>query len=362
MTGKITLVLIFILCICGAKAQVADTVQQQVDIYYSSPKTYELAGVKVVGGDYDGLASIAGLTIGMPIQIPGETITRAIKRLYDQGLFSNISIAVDRIEDDKVYLTMYIQERHKLSKINYIGLKKSEENKIKEKMNLGVGSQVTDFMKTTLKSQVEKYLKEKGYYNTNIKIIQRDDPKEKNYVVLDVIVEKHNKIKIADIIINGNEQMKDGRLKAAMKKTKEKSLVNFFKSSNYIEKNYDEDKYHLVDKYNEKGFRDAVIVSDSVVQISPKRVKIYIDVQEGNKYYFNNISWVGNTIYDSETLSRILNIKKGDVYNSKYLNERITTDEDAVSNIYQNNGYLFSRLMPIETIAGEDSIQGDYSR
>lgn len=150
--------------------------------------------------------------------------------------------------------------------------------------------------------------------------------------------------------------MKDGRLKAAMKKTKEKSFVNFFKSAKYIEKNYDEDKYNLVDKYNEKGFRDAVIVSDSVVQISPKRVKIYIDVQEGNKYYFNNISWVGNTIYDSETLSRLLNIKKGDVYNSKYLNERISSDEDAVSNIYQNNGYLFSRLMPIETIVGEDSI------
>ena len=253
MTGKITLLLIFILCVCGAKAQVADTTGQQVDIYYSTPKTYELGGVKVVGGDYDGLASIAGLTDGMSIQVPGEAITKAIKRLYDQNLFSNISIAVDRIEGDKIYLIMYVQERHKLSRINYIGLKKSEENKIKEKMNLSLGSQVTDFMKSNLKIQVEKYLKEKGYYNTNIKIIERDDPKEKNYVVLDVIVEKHNKIKIDEIIINGNKQMKDGRLKAAMKKTKEKSFINFFKSAKYIEKNYDEDKYNLVDKYNEKG-------------------------------------------------------------------------------------------------------------
>ena len=170
-------------------------------------------------------------------------------------------------------------------------------------MNLLPGSQVTDLMKSNLKMQIEKYLKEKGYYNTNIRIIQRDDPEHSNFVILDAIVEKHNKIKIDEIIITGNKLMKDGRLKGAMKKTKEKSLRNFFKSANYIEKNYDEDKFLLVDKYNEKGFRDAVILSDSVVQISPKRVKIYIDVQEGNKYYFNNITWVGNTIYSSDVLS-----------------------------------------------------------
>ena len=359
MTGKITLLLIFILCVYGAKAQVADTTQQY-DIFYSSPKTYELAGVRAVGGgenyDEDYLAQMAGLSIGMAVQIPGETITRAIKRLYGHGIFSDVSIAIDKIEGDKVYLALYIKERHKLSKINYVGLKKAEENKIKEKMNLLPGSQVTDLMKSNLKMQIEKYLKEKGYYNTNIRIIQRDDPEHSNFVILDAIVEKHNKIKIDEIIITGNKLMKDGRLKGAMKKTKEKSLRNFFKSANYIEKNYDEDKFLLVDKYNEKGFRDAVILSDSVVQISPKRVKIYIDVQEGNKYYFNNITWVGNTIYSSDVLSDVLNIKKGDVYNSKYLGERMTSDDDAVSNLYQNNGYLFSRLVPVETISGEDSI------
>ena len=246
MTRKITFLLIFILCVCGAKAQeVADTTQQ-IDIFYSSPKTYELAGVKIVGGGdhYDDvyLAQLAGLSIGMSVQIPGEAITRAVKRLYDQGLFSDVSIAVDKIEGDKVYLAFYVKERHKLSKINYVGLKKAEENKIKEKMNLVYGSQVNDFMKSNLKIQIEKYLKEKGYYNTNIRIIQRDDPDQEGHVILDAIVEKHNKIKIDKIIIEGNELMKDGRLKAAMKKTKEKSLMNFFKSANYIEKNYDEKK------------------------------------------------------------------------------------------------------------------------
>ena len=172
--------------------------------------------------------------------------------------------------------------------------------------------------------------------------MQRDDPEKDNFVQLDVEVERNNKIKIKDIIITGNKEVKSGILKRAMKKTKDKSLRNFFKSSKYIENNYEDDKYNLLDKYNEKGYRDAMIVADSVVAISPDRVKIYLDVEEGNKYYFNTISWVGNTIYDSEYLSRVLNIKKGDVYNKKYFEERLRTDENtAVDKLYVNNGYLF---------------------
>ncbi len=187
--------------------------------------------------------------------------------------------------------------------------------------------------------------------------MQRDDPGKDNFVQLDVEVERNNKIKIKDIIITGNKEVKSGMLKRAMKKTKDKSLRNFFKSSKYIESNYEDDKYNLLDKYNEKGYRDAMIVADSVVAISPDRVKIYLDVEEGNKYYFNTISWVGNTIYDSEYLSRVLNIKKGDVYNKKYFEERLRTDENtAVDKLYVNNGYLFFRAIPVETVSGADSI------
>ena len=187
--------------------------------------------------------------------------------------------------------------------------------------------------------------------------MQRDDPEKDNFVQLDVEVERNNKIKIKDIIITGNKEVKSGILKRAMKKTKDKSLRNFFKSSKYIENNYEDDKYNLLDKYNEKGYRDAMIVADSVVAISPDRVKIYLDVEEGNKYYFNTISWVGNTIYDSEYLSRVLNIKKGDVYNKKYFEERLRTDENtAVDKLYVNNGYLFFRAIPVETVSRADSI------
>ncbi|MDL2231326.1 BamA/TamA family outer membrane protein, partial [Porphyromonadaceae bacterium OttesenSCG-928-L07] len=178
-----------------------------------------------------------------------------------------------------------------------------------------------------------------------------------NFVILDVIAERNNKIKISHVYINGNEHVRDGALKRSMKKTKEKSLVNFFRSSNYIEENFDDDKYNLLDKYNEKGYRDAIILSDSIVQVSPKRIDLYVNVEEGNKYYFNNITWLGNTIYDTEFLSRVLNIKKGDVYNKKYFTERLTGDENsAVDKLYVNNGYLFYRAMPVETIAGKDSI------
>lgn len=347
-------------CLCRVMAQSADTLSQP-EVYYSSPKTYVVGGIEVsgIGEQYDPetLVQLSGLQVGSEIKIPGDAITKAIRRLYGQGLFSDVSFAIDRYEGNKVFLILHLTERHKLSNINYIGLKKSEENKIKEKINPLPGTQVTDNMISNLEHIIEKYFKEKGYYNISIKVLQRDDPEHPNFVILDVTVERKSKIKISEVIITGNEQVRDGKLKGAMKKTKEKSLVNFFKSAKYIEDNYEDDKYNLLDKYNELGYRDASIVADSVVQISPNRVKIYIDVEEGNKYYYNNITWVGNTVADAETLSRILNVKKGDVYNKKYFEKRLKDDEDAVSNlVYLNKGYLFFRSMPVETVVGQDSI------
>lgn len=361
MVGRIILFFtIAILGFCQVNAQVADTLSQP-EVFYSSPKTYTIGGVEITGiADHyepETLLQLSGLSIGSEIKIPGDLITRAIKRLYANGLFSDVDISLDRIEGDKAYLIMQLTERHRLSKINYIGLKKAEETKIKEKINPLPGTQVTDNMITNLKHIIEKYFKEKGFYNITIKVLQRDDSELSNHLILDVIVEKKGKIKIDEIVIDGNKEISDSKLKGAMKKTKEKSLMNLFKSAKYIESSYEDDKYNLLEKYNEKGYRDAMILSDSVVQVSDNRVKIYVNVEEGNKYYFNNISWVGNTVHDSETLARILNIKKGDVYNKKYFNERLKDDEDnAVDKLYVNNGYLFFRAIPVETIVGSDSI------
>lgn len=361
MIGKVILGILIIFFAVGKVVAQNSGTTDHPEVFYSSPKTYVIGGIEVTGlGDqYDPgtLIQLAGLQFGSEIKIPGDAITKAIKRLYAQGLFSDVTISVDRVEGNKVFLIMNLTERHKLSGINYIGIKKSEETKIKEKINPLPGTQVTDNMISNLKHIIEKYFKEKGYYNMDVKVLQRDDPNAPNFVILDVSVERKSKIKISEVVITGNEEVKDRKLKGAMKKTKEKSLANFFKSSKYIETNYEDDKYNLLDKYNELGYRDASIIADSVVQVSPNRVKVYIDVEEGNKYFYNNITWVGNTVVDSDKLSRLLNISKGDTYNKKYFEERLREDEDAVANyFYLNQGYLFFQAMPIETVVGKDSI------
>lgn len=361
MIGKVILGILIIFFAVGKVVAQNSGSTDHPEVFYSSPKTYVIGGIEVTGlGDqYDPgtLIQLAGLQFGSEIKIPGDAITKAIKRLYAQGLFSDVTISVDRVEGNKVFLIMNLTERHKLSGINYIGIKKSEETKIKEKINPLPGTQVTDNMISNLKHIIEKYFKEKGYYNMDVKVLQRDDPNAPNFVILDVSVERKSKIKISEVVITGNEEVKDRKLKGAMKKTKEKSLANFFKSSKYIETNYEDDKYNLLDKYNELGYRDASIIADSVVQVSPNRVKVYIDVEEGNKYFYNNITWVGNTVVDSDKLSRLLNISKGDTYNKKYFEERLREDEDAVANyFYLNQGYLFFQAMPIETVVGKDSI------
>ena len=362
MIGKAILgILITFLSVGAVLGQATGTPDKLPEVFYSSPKTYEIGGIEVtgLGAQYDSetLIQLANLRVGSEIRIPGDEITRAIKRLYAQGMFSDIAISIDRIEGNKVYLVMSLTERHKLSGVHYVGIKNAEESKIKERITLLPGTQVTDNMISNLQHIVERYFKEKGYYNINIRVLQRDDPEKPNFVILDVIVERKEKIKISEVVITGNEEVKDKKLKNAMKKTKEKSLANFFKSSKYIEANYEDDKYNLLDRYNELGYRDASIVADSVVQVSDKRVKVYIDVDEGNKYYYNDITWVGNTVVDAERLSLLLNIQKGDVYNKKYFMERLQSDDDAVANyFYMNDGYLFFRAMPVETVVGNDSI------
>ncbi len=329
------------------------------DIYYSTPARYEIGGVEIEGIKYldeDVLIQLSGLTVGSSVIVPGDVITKAIKKLYSQGLFSDVKIIATKIVGEKIFLKIFLQERSRLSHINYIGAKKAEETKLRDRVKLQAGTQVTDNLIINTKYIIEKYYKEKGFYNIGIDIVQRDAPDKENSVILDVNISRKKKIKIKNIYINGNKEVSDGTLKKAMKKTKEKSLINFFKSAKYIEENYDEDKILLVEKYNEKGYRDAVILSDSIKQISEDRVAIYINVEEGDKYYFNNISWKGNTVYTAYQLERELKIRKGDVYNKTLLDKRLKEDETSVHSLYLDNGYLFCEIVPIETISGKDSI------
>jgi len=329
------------------------------DIYYSSPQKYEIGQIKVEGVKYldeDVLLQLSGLTVGESIMIPSDRITKAVKKLYAEGLFSDVKILADKIVGNKIYLRIFLQERPRLSRIEYKGAKKSEEKKIKDRLKLQAGVQVTDNLVMNTKYIIEKYYKEKGFYNIGVEIIQKDDAEKENNIILEINIKRKSKIKISNIFIAGNKEVKASKLKGAMKKTKEKSLINFFKSAKFIKEEYEADKILLLEKYNEKGYRDAVILSDSVVPVSDKRVNVYINVEEGSKYFFNNIKWVGNTVYTSEQLTGALKLQKGDVYNSSLLNKRLKEDDRSVHSQYLDNGYLFCDIATVETVVGKDSI------
>ena len=337
------------------------------DITYSgNPHTYKLAGLAVSGIDgYEDyvLTGISGLSIGQELEVPGTAITDAVKRYWKHGLFSDVSISADSIVGDKIYLRINLLPRPRVSTINYNGLKKSERDDLEKKLGLLKGGQITPNMISRAKILAKKYFDDKGYKNADINILQRDDVANKNQVILDINVDKKEKLKVRNIIIEGNEQLPMKKIKGsffskgAFAKTHEAGkLGNLLKSKKFTPERWAEDKKNLITKYNEFGFRDATILKDSVWNVDPKHVDIYVKVNEGKKYYIRNISWVGNTVYSTDYLSRLLGMKKGDVYNQTYLSKRLSQDEDAVGNEYWNNGYLFYRLEPTEVNIVGDSI------
>ena len=337
------------------------------DITYSgNPHTYKLAGLAVSGIDgYEDyvLTGISGLSIGQELEVPGTAITDAVKRYWKHGLFSDVSISADSIVGDNIYLRINLLPRPRISTINYNGLKKSERDDLEKKLGLLKGGQITPNMISRAKILAKKYFDDKGYKNAEINILQRDDVVNKNQVILDIDVDKKEKLKVRNIIIEGNEQLPIKKIKGsffskgAFAKTHEAGkLGNLLKSKKFTPERWAEDKKNLITKYNEFGFRDATILKDSVWNVDPKHVDIYVKVNEGKKYYIRNISWVGNTVYSTDYLSRLLGMKKGDVYNQTYLSKRLSQDEDAVGNEYWNNGYLFYRLEPTEVNIVGDSI------
>ena len=334
--------------------------------YTGSPKTYKLAGLTVTGIDgYEDyvLTGISGLAVGQELEVPGTAVTDAVKRYWKHGLFSDVSITADSIVGDDIYLKIHLTPRPRISTINYNGLKKTEREDMEKKLGLLKGGQITPNMLDRAKILAKKYFEDKGYKNAEVFIRQRDDVAAKNQVILDIDVDKKEKMKVRSIIIDGDNQLGDKKIKGtlfskgAFAKTHEAGkLSNILKSKKFTPERWAEDKKNLITKYNEYGFRDAIILKDSVWNVDPKHVNIYVKVDEGKKYYIRNIKWVGNTVYSTDYLSRLLDMKKGDVYNQTYLNKRLSQDEDAVGNAYWNNGYLFYNLQPTEVNIVGDSI------
>lgn len=333
--------------------------QEDKDIAnYMSPGDYILNGITISGIKYldaNALIGISGLRKGDEITIPGDKVSLAVQKLWEQGLFSDIRITISQIVGDSIYLDIFIQERPRLSIIKIEGIRSSEMQDLNEKIALPNGSQLTAFVLNNTERIIKDHYIQKGYLNTTVTFIQKDDPDKPNNVQLTIKIDKKDKVKIGDIKFIGNNDFDAKKLKRKLKSTKVKNW-NFFRSSKYISSKYEEDKTKLSKFYNDNGYKDFAILSDSIYTISEDRVGLIIKINEGKQYFFRNISWVGNSIYPKELLSKKLNIEKGAVYNQSLLEKKLSTDEDAVSSLYLDHGYLFSKLVPIESKIEGDSI------
>ena len=333
--------------------------------YSRTARQYYIGQITIDGvKNYDDqlLIGLSGLSEGQKIEIPGEEITKAVKRYWRNGLFSNVAIRVDSIIGDSAYLHIQLTQRPRISEINYNGVRKNERDDLKEKIGLVKDNQLTPNMIDRAKILAKRYFTEKGYKNAEINIVQRDDAGAPDKIIVDVNVDRKDKVKINHIYISGNENLSTKKIKGniikpgVLKKIHEKrSMAGWFRSKKFVEAKYKEAKENLLVKYGELGYRDAIIVADSVVPFN-EDVNIYLSIEEGQKYYIRNIEWVGNTLYPTEGLNQQLRMKKGDIYNQKLLNDRLIADEDAVSNLYYNNGYVFSKLEPVETNIVGDSV------
>lgn len=361
MKRPLLILLLVLLSLIGATAQTDSTATVPNIEYTFRHRSFEIADITVTGADsYEDfvLIGFSGLAIGDKVEIPGEQISKAVRRFWKQGLFSEVRIVATKMTDTKVWLEIQLKQRPRISELEYRGMKKSEREDLEVKVGMAKGNQMTPNLADRAKKVIEKYYAEKGFHNAQVTLIQREDPDRKGYVRVLVNVDKKAKTKVAHIYITGNEALSHNKINRAMKKTNDNNIINLFRTKKFVAKEYENDKKAVIEKYNEIGYRDAYIVSDSVV-VNPEdstRVDVYLNIFEGEKYYIRDIKWTGNTLYPYEYLDHLLGVKKGDIYNLKQLNKRLTEDDDAVAKLYTDQGYLFFNVDPVEVNIDNDSI------
>ncbi len=369
-------------------------------ISYDAPTEYTIADIEVVGVEHldkNVIVMLSDLVIGERIKVPGDKITRAIRKLWEQGLFDNISIVASDIKGNSIFIKLILHERPRLSKFSFVGIRKTEADDIRDIINLTRGDVVNDHLIIRTINIIKEFYADKGFLNSEVDIEEKVDKRNASFVDLTIDIKKNRKVKIKEINIYGTEELSIDAVRATMKETKARGTftpldslgplvidltydaltlkfkdmrdhfvmyfkdhfkVNVFKGSKYIESNYKDDLNNIIAKYNKKGYRDAHIVVDSVYKVDSENIAIDIVIEEGNKYYFRNINWVGNTVYTSGFLSTILGIRAGDVYNLELLETNLQYNPTGfdVSSLYMNNGYLFFNATPVETYVGNDSI------
>lgn len=334
-------------------------------VIYGQPRKLIIGGIKVEGvkefEDYV-LIGISGLNVGDVVMVPGTEISDAVKRYWKHGLFSDVRIEAEEIRDDSVFLRITLATRPKISEININGVKKTEVDDLKEKMGLVKGTQMTPNKIDRAKRLIKRYYDEKGFKNADVEILQRDDIANNGQLIVDVNIDKHEKVKVNHIYITGNNAIPRKKFMGGffsgglLKKTNEKGFKSLFKAKKFVDDKYNDDKKRVIEKYNELGYRDALITSDSVVDLGNNLVDVYINIDEGQKYYLRDVSWVGNTLFSSEALNKLLGMKNGDIYNSVLIEKRLRSDDDAVFNQLYNQGYVFGYVDPVEVEVDGDSI------
>ncbi len=326
---------------------------------YDNPQEYCIKSIKVSGIRFlsaDALIQISGLSIGDTISVPGDKITDAINKLWKQKMFSDVKIYANKTEGDNVWLEIYLTERPRLSVINYYGIKKSQEEDIADQINLTRGAQITENSIRRAENIIRQYFADKGYSKVKIKTYKKSDTTFQNAVMLNIYINKFEKTRIEHINIEGNTVFPDRKIRKILKETKQRRWWGLFKPSKYIAAAWKDDKELLLAAYRKKGYRDVRIVSDSIYDANINNINIDLKIEEGKQYFFRDIKWVGNTKYETEVLQKRLLIKKGDVYDSEKLSNRLNVDEDAVGNLYMDNGYLFFNVTPVEIKIDNDSV------
>ena len=328
------------------------------------PRLYYIRDVNVHGVQYlnpEILKSSAGLIAGDSVYLPSNFISNAISRLWSQRFFSDVKIGAE-IEGDSLDLEVFLKERPRVYNWEFEGISKGKKKDLLEKLKLKRGSELSDYVIDKNKKLIHNYWAEKGFRNTEVDVrIDNDTLRPGQAVTVTFLIDRKEKVKIGKINFVGNEQFNDKRLRRTFKKTHQKS-INFFKGTKLNENDYEADKELLIDFYNSRGYRNATIIRDSIYPINEKRLGIDLEVSEGNKYYIRNVSWVGNSVYETEGLQQMFGVKKGDIYDKKTMHKQLgigkETDPEAmsVSSLYQNKGYLMSQIEPAETIIAPDSI------
>lgn len=331
---------------------------------YSNPKRYVVREVNIHGNQYydsNILKAAIGMAVGDTIQLPGDYVSQAINKVWSMRYFSDVEVLAEPNGED-VTFDVYLTERPRVVRWRYEGIRKSQVTDLEENLKLRPGSELSDHIINKNKHHIKKYFADKGFRNAEVTTRIANDSVIHNAVNVTFVIDRKDKVRIGAVNFNGNEVFSDKKLRKTFKKTNQVS-INIFKSNKFKADEYETDKENLLDFYNSKGYRNANIVNDSIYDINPKRIGIDISVEEGNKFYYRNVAWIGNTIYTTQDLDRLLGIDKGDTYDRKSLHKRLGVgremnieDDQTVSALYQNRGYLMSAIEPAEIIVGADSL------